>query len=115
MPTKMLNGLHERILAPISPDNWLEHIERSFTAPDYALPGGESLNDTRLRALSAIAEIQRDGHSLPAAVSHGNLIASLFHAVDPSFGFEGWRSLRNPDVFEVKLEGGVPSSFRRVS
>jgi 2,3-bisphosphoglycerate-dependent phosphoglycerate mutase len=110
----VLNDLHERILSPDPAEDWLAHIARSFADVDYKLHGGESLRDTRRRALQAIEVIAASDHAVAAAVSHGNLMASVFRSLDEDFGFSQWRSLRNPDLFELTLKNGAPIAYRRM-
>lgn len=114
LPVTTLVDLHERILSPTPTPDWLGHVERSFRDFDYTLPGGESLRDSHRRALIALEAIARAGHELPAAVSHGNLIASVLHSIDPSFGFGSWREMRNPDLFEIALSTNTPVGYRRI-
>ncbi len=114
LPLTLLPDLQERVLSPTPLDDWLDHIARSFLDKSYKLPGGESLLETSMRGLSALGTISKAGNSLPAAVSHGNLIASVLHTIDPDFGFEQWRTMLNPDVFEVKLQDGLPKDYRRI-
>ena len=109
-----LNNLHERVLSLEPKPDWLTHIDRSFQNRDYALPGAESLNDTFARAQSALTEILKINAKRPAAVSHGNLIASVLHHIDPNFGFESWKTMANPDLYEICFENGQPSSFSRL-
>jgi len=51
---------------------------------------------------------------LPVVVSRDNLIAAVLRSMDAAFGFAQWRSLRNPDLFEVELEAGQPVRFVRL-
>jgi 2,3-bisphosphoglycerate-dependent phosphoglycerate mutase len=107
--------LHERVLSPTPLKDWLDHVRRSYDDPEHrAAPGGESFREARARGLAALADIVAAGHRLPVAVSHGALISSILHGVDPQLGFEAWRSLRNPDVFEVTFEDGRPTDYRRL-
>lgn len=110
----ILHDLQERILSPEPREDWLDHVRRSFADGDYKLAGGESLLETRTRALGAFEVISAAGHTLPAAASHGNLMASVLNGLDSNFGFEQWRGLRNPDIFELIVRGGRPVAFRRV-
>lgn len=109
-----LNDLQERVLATEPVPNWLHHIQLSFNDRDHALTGGESLNDTCARAITAISDIRRRGAKRPVAVSHGNLIASLLHQIDPNFGYDNWKSMKNPDLFEIHFTDQQPSSFSRL-
>lgn len=105
-----LDGLAERVLAPAPRPDWLDHVARSFTDPEHALPGGESLRQTADRGWRAICDAAASGPAI--AVSHGNLIAAVLNRIDAHFGFEGWRALGNPHVIEVDFENGVPVRFR---
>ncbi|HLI65527.1 MAG TPA: histidine phosphatase family protein [Caulobacteraceae bacterium] len=107
--------LRERELSPEPLDDWLDHIQRSYEDIDHrAAPGGETLRDAQTRALAAIADIAAAGHRLPVAASHGNLISAVLRAADDRFGFDEWRELRNPDLFEVTLLDGRPVAFARI-
>jgi 2,3-bisphosphoglycerate-dependent phosphoglycerate mutase len=107
--------LRERLLAEPEVDDWLEHIRRSFEDADHRAPGGESRNQVQARALAALAEIDARGHRLPIAASHGGLISAVLRAVDPTFGFDGWRTLANPDLFELVFETGRLTGWRRLA
>ena len=110
----ILNDLRERLLSPVSLDDWQDHIRRSFQDPDHAPEGGESHNALRSRAGTALAQIAQSGGALPAFVTHGGLTSALFSAIDPSFGFDQWRGLRNPDVFAVTLAEGRITAYERI-
>jgi 2,3-bisphosphoglycerate-dependent phosphoglycerate mutase len=110
----VLDDLHERVLSPEPRDDWLRHVELSFDDVDYKLAGGESLRDTRRRGLKALGVMAAADHGLAAAVSHGVLLSSIFQGINKDFGFEDWRALRNPDIFEVALKDGVPTAFKHL-
>jgi 2,3-bisphosphoglycerate-dependent phosphoglycerate mutase len=107
--------LHERVLSPTPLDDWLDHIRRSYEDMDHRpAPGGESLRETQARALAALDDIMARGRRLPIAASHGNLISAILRAADPAFGFEDWRALHNPDLFELSFEGRQLAGYRRL-
>jgi 2,3-bisphosphoglycerate-dependent phosphoglycerate mutase len=106
--------LRERVLSDRDLDDRLDHIRRSFAEPDYRAPGGESLNQTKQRAIAALTDIAAAGHRLPAVSSHRNLIASVLRSMDTAFGFEQWQDLRTPDLFEIELDAGRPIRFVRL-
>lgn len=106
--------LKERVLADRDLDDWMDHIRRSFDDPHHRAPGGETLAECRARALAALAQIAAGAGRLPAVASHGELISSVLSAMDPGFGFDGWRGLANPDLFELTFEAGRPVGFRRL-
>ena len=45
-------------------------------------------------------------HSLALLVSHGNLITLLLNSIDPSYAFEAWKTLTNPDVLLLEPRTG---------
>jgi 2,3-bisphosphoglycerate-dependent phosphoglycerate mutase len=107
--------LHERVLSPRPLDDWLDHVRRSYEDMDHRpAPGGESLRETQSRALAALNDIMARRHRLPVAASHGNLISAILHAADPTFGFEDWRALRNPDLFELSFDGERLAGYQRL-
>jgi 2,3-bisphosphoglycerate-dependent phosphoglycerate mutase len=107
--------LHERILAAAPLDDWLEHIRRSYEDVDHrAGPGGETLREIEARGCAALADIAAAGRRLSVVASHGNLISAILRSADPTFGFDDWRALRNPDLFDVTMLGGRPMAFARI-
>ena len=107
--------LHERVLSGEPLEDWLDHIRRSYDNLDHvAGAGGESLRATQNRALAALGEIVARGHQLPIVASHGNLMSSVLRAANSDFGFEDWRALRNPDLFELTFEAGALINYRRL-
>lgn len=39
-------------------------------------------------------------------VTHGNILSLLLHYINNEFGFNGWKKLKNPDVFLLTAERG---------
>lgn len=102
--------LKERILSEYPVDDWMEVLEQSFSDLNFCLPGGESGNDAIDRVKSVIDSICSDDTATNVIlVSHGNLIALLLNQYDPDFGFDGWRNLRNPDIYLINMEDDRPS------
>ena len=48
------------------------------------------------------------------AATHGNLLALLLNGLDSTFGYEFWKRMTFPDVFELRFEDAVLSGVRRV-
>ena len=106
--------LNERTLSAEPLNYWQEIVRDSFDDHDLRALGGESANEVLRRAWAALNEVIDAGHATPLVVTHGNLMALVLHSIDPVFGFEGWRTLTNPDVF--MLNGGGPGHmvFERI-
>jgi 2,3-bisphosphoglycerate-dependent phosphoglycerate mutase len=101
--------LAERRMSAQPIDHWRDLVRRSFDEPDLRAPGGESARETLVRGRAALDDVIAGAHRLPVVVSHGQLLALLLHELVPGFGYAGWESLRNPDVFRV---AGEPGAFR---
>lgn len=91
--------LAERRLSPAPIDHFREVVRRSFRDLDYRLEGCESGRETFTRGWAALHAALDYGAPLTAIVSHGQMISMVFHTIDPRFGYEGWLSLTNPDVY----------------
>jgi 2,3-bisphosphoglycerate-dependent phosphoglycerate mutase len=82
---------------------------------DLVHPGGESSRSARQRVLAVVGGLARRHPSRTVALAtHGNLLALLLNGFDRSVGFEFWRSLTFPDVFELRLLHSGAGVFRRV-
>ena len=107
--------LAERQLKPF--DLWLpfdelmHHLRLSFENWDYKMEGGETLNDTKGRALRGLRKIGRSDFERPIVAAHGNLIAAVLGAIDPDFGFEQWRAMKNPHLYCLSFSGDAPVLF----
>ncbi|MCY4475015.1 MAG: histidine phosphatase family protein [Chloroflexi bacterium] len=106
--------LNERTLSYEPLENWQDVVRDSFDDLDLCAPGGESARKVLARAWAALNEIIAAGHSLPLVVTHGNLMALVLHSLDGTFGFEGWRSLSNPDVFLLSDFGTRRMAVNRI-
>jgi broad specificity phosphatase PhoE len=97
--------LRERLLSTGDLPDWEEHCRRSFGDFEYAPAGGESSAAAQARAETALAALAGVHPAQTIAVaSHGNLIALMLHARDPSIGFAFWRAMPMPAVYRVDRE-----------
>jgi 2,3-bisphosphoglycerate-dependent phosphoglycerate mutase len=106
MDVQVVDELRERALGRV--DVGVDHrtmIERCWSDPGFAFPGGESNAACAQRVVQAIARLatRHRGEAI-AVASHGNALAIYLGTIDTSFGFEQWRSMRNPDLFRVVHE-----------
>jgi 2,3-bisphosphoglycerate-dependent phosphoglycerate mutase len=100
-------ALRERVLARRNlGDEFWPVIERYWADADFALPDGESNRACARRMAQAIDGLaaRHRGETI-ALASHGNALALYLGTIDPSFGYEQWRAMRNPDLFRIVYEG----------
>jgi 2,3-bisphosphoglycerate-dependent phosphoglycerate mutase len=82
-------------------------VQRCWADASFALPGGESNAACARRVVQAVAQLaSRHAGQAIAVASHGNALALYLATIDASFGFEQWRSMRNPDLFCVVYDQG---------
>jgi 2,3-bisphosphoglycerate-dependent phosphoglycerate mutase len=80
LPVRTFDDLRERRLSPtpLAESAFLEALRRSREDPAFALPGGESANEVRLRGLRVLDRVRRDTPSgIAVAGTHGGLISIL--------------------------------------
>ena len=114
LPVHTDTRLNERILSAEPIKNWQEVVRDSFDDHDLRAPGGESTREVLARAWAALDEIFAAEHAMPLIVTNGNLMALVLQSLDHTFGYEGWKSLSNPDVFMVRGTGSGPMTFERI-
>ena len=97
-----------------SADNWREVVRDSFDNPGLRAPGGETPREVLRRAWAVLNELLDGGYRLPVAATHGQLMALVLSSLDPGFGFSGWESLSNPDVYLLHDAGDGRMAFERL-
>ena len=103
-------GLRERKLKEQSMvDNWQDLIERAWNDFDFALPNCESGYSCQSRMSTCISTLvtTHSGKTLLMS-SHGNAISLYLNKLDSTFGYAGWQSMKNPDLFRVIFSGDSP-------
>ena len=106
--------LNERVLSATPIANWREVVRDSFSDPDLRGPGGESAREVSERAWAGLNDLLDSGCQLPAVVTHGNLMSLVLHSLDAAFGYDGWASLSNPDVYLLEDFGDGRLTFSRL-
>ncbi len=101
--------LVERQLGVLPHADWLKCLKDTFEDLDLTFPKGESSNNIIARASSVFTDANSSDQSNIVIVTHGNFMSLLLRIFDPTFGFEQWSALTNPDVY--KLECGANSNM----
>ena len=114
LPIHVDSRLNERTLSAEPVEDWQAIVRDSFDDRDLRAPGGESAREVLRRAWAGLEEVLEGGHALPLVVTHGNLMALVLHSLDPAFGYEGWKSLTNPDVYHLRAEQPQEFAFERI-
>jgi len=107
LPIQELPDLRERRLSPAPLRDWREQLERAWSEPDYALPGGESGRDAQRRALGVLDLLRMrhpDGGRILVA-SHGNLISLILHALEPGVDARFHLGMPMPAIYHLEHDG----------
>ena len=104
-----VEDLRERKLTPGSVENWLELVKHAWQDFDFAFPHCESSAQCQARMVHTLHHlVQRQRGKVLLVSSHGNAIALYLHALEPSYGFDNWAAMRNPEVFRIYYNGVEP-------
>ncbi len=92
--------------APVSPQEFERLAEESWRFPGQPRAGSESNAAAQRRGLAALMSVLDCHRGQHVVVStHGTLMALLINGLNPSLGFDFWRSLSFPDVYALEFTG----------
>ena len=97
--------LRERTLCGHRIEQFEEPLRHSWEDFDHALPGGESSRTCQRRIVDCVTRLASSHAGTLLVSSHGNALALFLNTLDPTFGWEGWKAMRNPDLFKVDFDG----------
>jgi len=107
MEVQVLADLRERRLSPEPVGNWRTMLERAWTDPDFAAPGGESGRGAQRRAIGTLDLLRSrhpDGGRLVLG-SHGNLISLILQALEPGVDFAFHMAMPTPALYRLTHDG----------
>ena len=107
--------LRERELVVAPGVDFVAAVRAAWLAPATQSVGSESNVGAQARGLAAIRKIlheQSGRHTVVA--THGNLLALILNGLKPAYGFEFWRSLTFPDVYELRFQRAALVNVRRM-
>jgi 2,3-bisphosphoglycerate-dependent phosphoglycerate mutase len=103
--------LTERVLSLIPLANWRELLAQTFIDLDLCVEGGESSRTAMMRGVAVVNQLMHKTTGPGVVVTHGNLMTLMLKHFNEQIGFAEWASLRNPDVYRIRLnsEDATPS------
>lgn len=96
--------LSERVLSTVAWTDWMDKLQQSFENEHVKFEGGESSAEAAERGLAVITDCMSRKANNVAIVTHGNLLSLIIRNFNKDFGFQDWKALSNPDVFELNIE-----------
>ena len=107
--------LEERRLSGKQIENWLEELEKTFNDHSYTIPGGESSQEATFRGIASISDALRDTKEHGLLMTHGNLLTLILQHFDPTFDFNTWKALRNPEIYCLTFQRDEIQSIENVA
>ncbi|KPB05955.1 histidine phosphatase family protein [Bacillus sp. CHD6a] len=98
--------LAERTLSSGDLPDWLEKLEETYEDLELKFEGGESSREAMERIVQVVEEAHESDGETIIIVTHGNIMSLLIRYYQPSFGFEDWMNLGNPDVYRLSWVEG---------
>lgn len=107
--------LQERRLGGEVFEDFFKAVETTWQNPSFAHPGGESSITAQQRGI-AVVERLLERHPTENIVfsTHGNLMALILQAFDPSVDFMFWMSLSMPDIYKLTIEQSGEGTMQRL-
>ncbi|KAB1197605.1 MULTISPECIES: histidine phosphatase family protein [Haloferax] len=97
----------ERELAGDHVEDFDSAVEHLWANPTASHPGGESHVEAQARGVAAVERLVDAYPGRHVVVgTHGTLMALVFNAFDPRYGYEFWTGLSTPDVYEATFIHG---------
>lgn len=85
-------------------ETFLEGVRTAMEDREMRPDGGETGLEVTARAWPALLEALDGANVVTALASHGQLAAHLMREIDGSSGYDVWRAMTMPDVFEISRE-----------
>jgi len=115
MPIKIEADLRERKLGDEVFEDFFGAVDTTWQDPLFAHPGGESNAEAQSRGLALVKRLQAEGPNEAVVLStHGNLLALILQAFNPSIDFTFWKSLTMPDVYNLMVNASGKVSIQRM-
>lgn len=101
IPFKIDQRLSERLLSSEDLPDWLDNLKETYADKDLKFTGGESSNEATKRITELVEDLKQSPYKSVGIVTHGNIMSLLLNHYRPDFGFDEWKQLSNPDIFEI--------------
>jgi 2,3-bisphosphoglycerate-dependent phosphoglycerate mutase len=108
-------NLRERELPTVPPAEFEALVRQAWRSPDEPPGGGESNVQAQVRGLAVVQTVlTRHAGRQVVLATHGNLLALVLNALDPKCGYEFWRQLSFPDIYQVVFDGSELRGVERL-
>lgn len=108
--------LNERVLSTTPIEDFQKGIQKVWSDPTFAFPGGESNLDAQKR-VRPIIELLLTCYPTETIIigTHGNILTLLLNDFDNTYGLAFWESLKMPDIVKAVFEEGKIISVKKLA
>lgn len=111
---RVLEDLRERELVTRSAAEFEVASEATWREPDQPLREGESNRAAQARGIAVVRQtLDRHRDQQVILSTHGTLLTLILCGFDGAFGYEFWRTLTFPDVYELTFRSSILTRVRR--
>ena len=105
MPIIHIPDFRERLVAGKWIDDFDTFCRQQWADFSYRLPGGECLQEVQDRNISGVMRVLKEYAGQRVVIgSHGTAISTVLNYFDPTFGYEGFESIRRLMPWIVRLD-----------
>jgi 2,3-bisphosphoglycerate-dependent phosphoglycerate mutase len=103
---ELVPNLRERELPVVPADEFHRLVENAWRSPAESVGGGESNIRAQARGLDVMRTVlERHQGQHVVVATHGNLLALIVSGLDSVSGYEFWRRLSLPDIYQLEFDG----------
>lgn len=89
---------------PVSDEQLLIAIEKSFSDINYCMPEGETTRQAQERAIPIILKLLSDNEGKKIVIgTHGNIMTIILNYFDSNYGFDFWKQTSKPDIYKLEF------------
>lgn len=105
LPIIHIADFREREVAAEWIDDFDTFCRHQWADFDFRLPGGECLREVQARNIAAVRRVLREYADQRVVIGgHGTSISTVLNHYDPTFGYEGFESIRRLMPWIVRLD-----------
>jgi 2,3-bisphosphoglycerate-dependent phosphoglycerate mutase len=111
----LLRDLREREMPTLPESGFEEFVRASWLEPAVPEADAEPMIEAQARGLQVVRFILSNHRNQDVIVAtHGNLLALIANVLDPAYGYEFWKCLTFPDVYELRFRFDRLERVRRL-
>ena len=98
----LTRDLREREMPPLPESGFEAFVRSSWLEPAVLSADAEPMIEAQARGLRVVQSLLWKHRNQDVVVAtHGNLLALIVNVLDPAYGYEFWKRLTCPDVYEL--------------